>query len=184
MPDDFTNNFSDLSLYVVERSDVNRRLQNGDQIMPGKYAAHLSVFSRVSLQWMELFALRPQSRYDDNRRAQTKLHLLLMTGDVYPNPDPATDYPCPVCTSNVPIRGFSYQCNICYSVFIIGPETPSRSHRPISRKHLHPLIHLENKLAMLARSTAPRLWKWKQAAVTGNNNGKKQGRNGGIKYNI
>ena len=36
-----------------------------------------------------------------------------MSGDVHPNPGPATKYPCPVCTQNVTSRGLSYQCNRC-----------------------------------------------------------------------
>ena len=39
--------------------------------------------------------------------------LLQMSGDVHPNPGPATKYPCPVCARNVTSRGVSYQCNIC-----------------------------------------------------------------------
>ena len=35
------------------------------------------------------------------------------TGDVHPNPGPATKYPCPVCARNVTSRGVSYQCNRC-----------------------------------------------------------------------
>ena len=41
---------------------------------------------------------------------QTHLKLLQMSGDVHPNPGPATKYPCPVCTS----RGVSYKCTKCY----------------------------------------------------------------------
>ena len=36
-----------------------------------------------------------------------------MSGDVHPNPGPATKYPCPVCTRNVSSRGVSYKCNRC-----------------------------------------------------------------------
>ena len=37
-----------------------------------------------------------------------------MSGDVYPNPGPATKYPCPVRTRNVTSRGVNYyKCNIC-----------------------------------------------------------------------
>ena len=39
--------------------------------------------------------------------------LLLLSGDVYQNPGPATKYPCSVCTSNVTSRGVSYMCNRC-----------------------------------------------------------------------
>ena len=45
---------------------------------------------------------------------QTHLMLLQMSGDVHPNPGPATKYPCPVCTRNVTSRGVSYKCTKCY----------------------------------------------------------------------
>ena len=38
---------------------------------------------------------------------------LLLAGDVHPNPSPATQYPCAVCTSNVTSRGVSFKCNQC-----------------------------------------------------------------------
>ena len=38
---------------------------------------------------------------------------LFLPGDVHQNPDPATKYPCSVCTSNVTSRGVSYMCNRC-----------------------------------------------------------------------
>ena len=38
---------------------------------------------------------------------------LLLAGDVHPNPGPATQYPCAVCTSNVTSRGVSFKCNQC-----------------------------------------------------------------------
>ena len=37
-----------------------------------------------------------------------------MSGDVHPNPSPATEYLCPVCTRNVTSRGVSYKCTKCY----------------------------------------------------------------------
>ena len=39
--------------------------------------------------------------------------LLQRSGDVHPNPSPATKYPCIVCARNVTSRGMSYECNIC-----------------------------------------------------------------------
>ena len=53
---------------------------------------------------------KPQRRQPD----QTHLKLLQMSGDVHPNPGPATKYPCPVCTRNVTSRGVSYKCTKCY----------------------------------------------------------------------
>ena len=47
---------------------------------------------------------------------QTHLKLLQMSGDVHPNPGPATKYPCPVCTRNVTSRGVSYKCTKCYGI--------------------------------------------------------------------
>ena len=43
---------------------------------------------------------------------QTHLKPLQMSGDVHPNPGPATKYP-PVCTRNVTSRGISYKCTKC-----------------------------------------------------------------------
>ena len=53
---------------------------------------------------------KPQRRQPD----QTHLKLLHMSGNVHPNPGPATKYPCPVCTRNVTSRGVSYKCTKCY----------------------------------------------------------------------
>ena len=47
------------------------------------------------------------------RPDRTLVMLLQMSGDVQPNPGPATKYPCPVCARNVTSRGVSYQCNRC-----------------------------------------------------------------------
>ena len=47
------------------------------------------------------------------RQDRTLFMLLQMSGDVHPNPGPATKYPCPVCARNVTSRGVSYQCNRC-----------------------------------------------------------------------
>ena len=41
------------------------------------------------------------------------LSLLLLSGDVHPNPGPTTKFPCAVCTKNVTSRGVSYLCNRC-----------------------------------------------------------------------
>ena len=51
----------------------------------------------------------PQRQQPD----QTHLKLLQMSGDVHPNPGPATKYHCPVCTCNVTSRGISYKCTKC-----------------------------------------------------------------------
>ena len=53
---------------------------------------------------------KPQRRQPN----QTHLKLLQMSGNVHPNPGPATKYPCPVCTRNVTSRGVSYKGTKCY----------------------------------------------------------------------
>ena len=53
---------------------------------------------------------KPQRRQPE----QTHIKLLQMSGDVHPNPGPATKYPCPVCTGNVTSRGVSYKFTKCY----------------------------------------------------------------------
>ena len=53
---------------------------------------------------------KPQRRQPE----QIHLKLLQMSGDVHPNPGPATKYPCPVCTRNVTSSGVSYKCTKCY----------------------------------------------------------------------
>ena len=45
------------------------------------------------------------------RPDRTLVMLLQMSGDVHPNPGPATKYPCPVCARNDTSRGVGYQCN-------------------------------------------------------------------------
>ena len=52
----------------------------------------------------------PQRRQPD----QPHQILLPMSGDVHPNPCPATKYPCPLCTRNVTSRGVSYKCTQCF----------------------------------------------------------------------
>ena len=47
------------------------------------------------------------------RPDRTLFMLIQMSGDVHPNPGPATEYPCPVCARNFTSRGVSYQCNRC-----------------------------------------------------------------------
>ena len=53
---------------------------------------------------------KPQRRQPD----LTHLKLLQMSGDVQPNPGPATNYPYPVCTRNVTSRGVNYKCTRCF----------------------------------------------------------------------
>ena len=52
---------------------------------------------------------KPQRQEPD----QTHLKFLQMSADVHPNPNPATKYPCPVCTLKFTSGGVSYKCNRC-----------------------------------------------------------------------
>ena len=47
------------------------------------------------------------------RLDRTQLLLLLMAGDIHPNPGPTAKYPCPVCARDVTSRGVSYRCTRC-----------------------------------------------------------------------
>ena len=47
------------------------------------------------------------------RPDRTQLLLLLMAGDIHPNPGPTAKYPCPVCARDVTSRGVSYGCTKC-----------------------------------------------------------------------
>ena len=106
---------------------------------------------------------KPQRRQPD----QTHLKLLHMSGDLHPNPGPATKYPCPVCTCNVTNRGVSYKCTKCHGWVhakcsgilnasqyrrkkVIGPATPARPHSPSNLQHqLDPPLRLPNRSANL-----------------------------------
>ena len=52
---------------------------------------------------------KPLQRRPDH----TQLLLLLMAGNIHPNPGPTAKYPCPVYTRDVTTRGVSYQCTRC-----------------------------------------------------------------------
>ena len=108
------------------------------------------------------------------RPDRTQLLLLLISGDIHPNPGPTTKYPCPVCTRDVTSRGVSYRCTRCTG-WVHGKCSgllnaaqyrrnkdwtcaPARSQRPSNQHHPHPhhlqpLLHLPIKLVMTARST-------------------------------
>ena len=47
------------------------------------------------------------------RPDRTQLLLLLMAGDIHPNPGPTVKYPCPVCARYVTSRGVRYRCTRC-----------------------------------------------------------------------
>ena len=65
---------------------------------------------------------------------RTQLLLLLMAGDIHPNPGPTAKYPCPVFVWDVTSRRVSYRCTRCsgwvqpsIGEIKIGPVTPARS---------------------------------------------------------
>ena len=112
---------------------------------------------------------KPQRRQPD----QTHLKLLQMSGDLHPNPDPATKYHCPVCTPIVTSRGVSYKCTKCYGWVhakysgilnaaqyrrkVIGPATTARPHSPSNRHRQLDLplpLRLPNRSVIAARSTS------------------------------
>ena len=134
------------------------------------------------------------------RPDRTQLLLLLMAGNIHPDPGPTAKYACPVCARDVTSRGVSYQCTRCtgwvhakYSGLLnaaqyrrnkIGPATPARPQRPSNQHHHHPhhlqpLLHLPIKLVMTARSTVQREWNRQQTDRTRCNIGEKQGQSGG-----
>ena len=52
---------------------------------------------------------KPLRRWSD----LTQLLILLMAGDIHPNPGPTAKSPCPVCARDVTSRGVSYRCTRC-----------------------------------------------------------------------
>ena len=68
-----------------------------------------TVFSTFAAAKLTHYSTMPHRLSDSSRPRQR----LLLSGDVHQNPDPATKYPCSVCTSNVTSRGVSYMCNRC-----------------------------------------------------------------------
>ena len=86
---------------------------NRDQLLSWLSAVHFNGFSASgqfeAAELIRYMITKPQRRQPD----QTHLKLLQMSGDVHPNPGPATKYPCPVCTRNVTSQGVSYKCTRC-----------------------------------------------------------------------
>ena len=118
----------------------------------------------------ELILLMTTKLYEDDR---TLLLLLQMSGDVHPNPGLATKYPCPVCARNVTSRRVSYQCNRysrwcmqkCSGLLNAAQYLRSSDWAcdPVRHQHLHhllPILHLQIKKVMTARSTAQCKWNW------------------------
>ena len=86
---------------------------NRDQLLSWQSTVHFNRFSASgqfdAAELIRYMITKPQRRQPD----QTHLKLIQMSGDVHPNPGPATKYPCPVCTRNVTSRGVSFKCTNC-----------------------------------------------------------------------
>ena len=86
---------------------------NRDQLLSRQSAFHFNGFSASgqfeASELIRYMITKPQRRQPN----QTHIKLLQMSGDVHPNPCPATKYPCPVCTRNATSRGVSYKCTRC-----------------------------------------------------------------------
>ena len=63
----------------------------------------------VSAGFLPRVSSQPLRRGPD----RTQLLLLLMAGDIHPNPGPTAMYPCPVCARHVTSRGLNYRCTRC-----------------------------------------------------------------------
>ena len=98
---------------MVQLSGDTQSPANRDQLWSWQSAVHHSGFSAsgqfAGAELILLVTTKPLRRRPD----RTLFMLLQMSGDVHPNPGPATKYPCPVCARNVTSRGVSYQCNRC-----------------------------------------------------------------------
>ena len=114
MPDGFQRSqpdgSNDLSLHEVEQSGNYRCKQFEINSYPDSplFISASGQFDAAEL--IRYMITKPQQRQPD----QTHLKLLQMSGDVHPNPGPATKYPCPVCARNVTSRVVSYKCTKCY----------------------------------------------------------------------
>ena len=86
---------------------------NRDQLLPWQSAVHFNGFSASGqIEVAELIRYMI-TMLQQRQPEQTHLKLLQMSGDVRPNPGPATKYPCPVCTRIVTSQGVSYKCTRC-----------------------------------------------------------------------
>ena len=86
---------------------------NGDHLLSWQSVVHLIGFSAPGQFAAAELLLLITTKLLRRRPDRTLLLLLQMSGDVHPNPSPATKYPCTVCARNVTSRGVSYQYNIC-----------------------------------------------------------------------
>ena len=103
----------DLGLLVVELSGDTQSPANRDQLLSWQSAVRLSGFSAsgqfAAAELILISTTKPLRRRPD----RTQLLLLLMAGDIHPNPGPTVKYPCPVCARDVTSRGVSYRCTRC-----------------------------------------------------------------------
>ena len=87
---------------------------NRDQLISWQSSVQFNRFSASgqfdAAELIRFMITKPQQRQTD----QTHLKLIQMSGDVHPNPGPATKYPCPVCTRNFTSCGVRYKCTKCY----------------------------------------------------------------------
>ena len=82
---------------------------NCSQLIPRDRATVFPALGQLAAAELTHHSLKPlRLPYSSRLRLS-----LLLAGDVHPNPGPATQYPCAVCTSNVTSRRVSFKCNQC-----------------------------------------------------------------------
>ena len=106
----------DNSLLVLETTayswwncQMSTTSANCCQLIPRDCATVFPALSQLAAAELTHHSLKPL-RLPYSSRLQLSI---LLAGDVHPNPGPATQYPCAVCTSNVTSRGVSFKCNQC-----------------------------------------------------------------------
>ena len=85
---------------------------NRDHYYPDS-AVRLSGFSVSGQFAVAELILNSTTKPLRRRSDRTQLLLLLMAGDIHPNPGPTAKYPCPVCVRDVTSRGVSYRWTKC-----------------------------------------------------------------------
>ena len=97
---------------MVEPSGNKRRLQSRS-LLSSQSAVRLSGFSASGQFAAAELILNSTTKQLRQRPDRTQLLLLLMAGDIHPNPWPTAKYHCPVCARDVTSRGVSYRCTRC-----------------------------------------------------------------------
>ena len=82
---------------------------NRDHYYPDSLAVRLSGFSASGQFAAADLILNSTTKPLRRRPDRTQLLLLLMAGDIHPNPGPPTKYPYPVCARDVTSRGVIYR---------------------------------------------------------------------------